>query len=73
MSNPPEIELAGGMKLERWRKIVGISRTAAWRLRKTGKLPFILRYNHVYITAATIKAFFADDGTKPRNPGRQAS
>ena len=56
------------MKFERWRKIVGISRTAAWRLRKAGKLPVVVRYNQVFVTAATIKAFFADDGKKFRTP-----
>ena len=62
----PEMALAGGMKLEKWRRAVGISRTAAWRLRKTGKLQVIVRYNQVYVTADTIRNFFTNDGTKPR-------
>jgi hypothetical protein len=62
----PEIQLTGGMKLEKWRKAVGISRTAAWRLRKTGKLPVVVRYGSVYVTADTIKTYFSNDGSKPR-------
>ena len=64
--NLPEIQLAGGMKLDVWRKAVGMSRTTAWRLRKEGKLPFIVRYGSVYVTAETIKNFFTNDGSKPR-------
>jgi hypothetical protein len=64
--NVPVMDLAGGMRLEKWRKIVGISRTVAWRLRKTGKLAVILRYGQVYVPAETIRNFFVSDRTKPR-------
>jgi hypothetical protein len=63
----PEIQLAGGMKLEKWRKIVGISRTTAWRLRKTGRLPVVIRYGTAFLKAETIRNFFTDDGSKSRN------
>ena len=65
-SSRTEMQLAGGMKLEKWRKMVGISRTAAWRMRKEGKLPIIVRYGISYLTAETIKNFFTNDGTKLR-------
>jgi len=61
-----EMQLAGGMKLSKWIKLVGISRTAAWRYRRTGKLPVVVRYGVAYLTAATIQDFFVSDGTKPR-------
>jgi predicted site-specific integrase-resolvase len=54
------------MKLEKWRKIVGISRTFAWSLRRDGKLPTIVRYETVYVTSDTIRSFFQNDGSKPR-------
>jgi hypothetical protein len=69
----PAIELAGGMKLEAWRKIVGISRTVAWRMRKTGKLAVIVRNGTVFITAETIRNFFTDDGSKPRTFAMKSS
>jgi hypothetical protein len=69
MTSPlPTPELTGGMRLELWRRAVGISRTTAWRLRKAGRLKTITRYGVVYITAAEIKEFFQDDGTEPRRP-----
>jgi hypothetical protein len=68
----PPPELTGGMRLELWRRAIGISRTTAWRLRKTGRLKTITRYGTVYVTAAGIKEFFqvraakADDQKGPR-------
>jgi len=61
----PEIQLAGGMRLNRWAKIVGISRTSIWRLRRAGKLPVVVRHGVAYLTAATIREFFVSDGSKP--------
>jgi hypothetical protein len=62
-----EIQLAGRMKLSKWRRIVGISRTAAWRLRKSGKLPVVVRYGQAYVTAETIANFFKNDGSNTRS------
>ena len=42
------------MKLEKWRKIIGIFRTFAWRLCKGGRLPVIVRYGTAYVTAETV-------------------
>ena len=66
------MQLAGGMKLERWRKIIGISRSYAWRLRKTGKLPVIVRYGIAFVTAETIENFFTNDGSKVRAFGMKS-
>ena len=64
--NLPTMDLVGGMRLDAWRKIVGLSRTTAWRYRKEGKLPVVVRYGIAYVTADTIRNFFTNDGTKPR-------
>jgi hypothetical protein len=66
--NLANIQLAGGMKLSKWREIVGMSSTTAWRLRRAGKLPVIVRYGVAYVTAETIKNFFTNDGSKTRKP-----
>ena len=61
------------MKLSKWAKLVGISRTAAWKYRKDGKLPVVVRYGTAYVTAETIKSFFTNDGTKPRPFGMKSA
>lgn len=61
-----EIQLAGGMRLDKWRKIVGISKATAWRWRKEGKLTVVWRYGIPWVTAETIENFFKDDGSAPR-------
>jgi hypothetical protein len=61
-----EVQLAGGMKLSKWIEKVGISRTAAWRFRKEGKLSVVVRYGTAYVTAETIRNWFTDDGSKTR-------
>jgi len=65
-SSPAEIQLAGGMKLSKWAKLVGISRTSAFRFRREGKLRVVVRYGTAYVTAETISEWFTDDGSKPR-------
>lgn len=70
---PPPDELAGGMRLARWRKVVGISRTTAWRWVKTGKLPVVYRYGIPFLTAKTMREFFVDDGSKRRSPKRTSN
>jgi hypothetical protein len=62
-----EMQLAGGMRLSKWRKTVGISKMTAFRWRKEGKLRVILRYGILWVTAETIQNFFTDDGTVPRH------
>ena len=57
-----EVELAGGMKLHRWCRIVGISRQTAWRMRKDGKLRTVQHYGVPSIPAEEIKRFFAFPG-----------
>jgi hypothetical protein len=66
----PEIQLAGGMRLSKWLNLVGISRTTAWRLRKQGKLPVIVRYGTPFLIAETIRNFFVDDGSRARGVER---
>ena len=67
-----EIQLAGGMRLDKWRKSVGISKATAWRWRKEGKLKVVWRYGLPWVTAETIQDFFTDDGTGPHaTPRRQ--
>jgi predicted site-specific integrase-resolvase len=56
----PEADLAGGMRLNKWCKLVGISKMTCWRLRKAGKLKTVTRYGIVFITAAEIKRWFED-------------
>jgi hypothetical protein len=34
-----DINLVGGVRLSKWRKAVGLSRTSVWRLTKSGRLP----------------------------------
>ena len=64
----PEMQLAGGMRLSKWIKVVGISKMTAWRWRKDGKLKVVFRYGMAYVTADTIQKFFTDDGTAPQQP-----
>lgn len=64
------MEIAGGMRLSKWRKIVGISRTTAWRLRKEGKLAVVVRYGQVYVTAGAIRSFFENNGAKGNSSPR---
>lgn len=69
---PSDLQLAGGMRLSKWIKIVGISKMTAWRWRKEGKLDVGWRYGLPWVTAETIQKFFTDDGTAPRRrPCRQ--
>jgi hypothetical protein len=63
-----EIQIAGGMRLAKWVKLIGISKMTAWRWRKEGKFPVIWRYGIPWVTAETIRQFFTDDGTAPRRP-----
>jgi hypothetical protein len=63
-----DLQLAGGMRLSKWTKTVGISKMTAWRWRKEGKLPVIWRYGIPWVTAETIRQFFTDDGTAPGHP-----
>jgi hypothetical protein len=65
-SSLPAMQLAGGMKLSKWAKLVGISRTAAWRFRQEGKLAVVVRYGTAYVTAETIRDWFTNDGSKTR-------
>jgi hypothetical protein len=64
----PDIQLAGGMRLSKWIKIVGISKMTAWRWRKEGKLAVIWRYGLPWVTTETIQKFFTDDATAPQCP-----
>lgn len=66
--NMRDIQLAGGMRLSKWCATVGISRTAAWRLRRSGKLQTVTRYGISYVTAKTIQEFFTNDGSTVRRP-----
>ena len=68
-----EMELAGGMRLARWCKLVGISRRTAHRYRKSGRLKVIVRYGQAYVTPQTIADFFVDDGSETRRPSCQGS
>jgi hypothetical protein len=63
-----DIQLAGGMRMAKWIKIIGISKATAWRWRKQGKLPVVWRYGLPWVTAETIRQIFSDDGTGPRRP-----
>ena len=68
---PSDMQLAGGMRLSKWIKTIGISKMTAWRWRKEGKLTVIWRYGIPWVTAEMIQQFFTDDGTLPRHPMRQ--
>lgn len=59
--NHPDIDLAGGMLLSKWRKTVGVSRQWVWKQRKAGKLPTVTRFGLTFITADTMRAFFNPD------------
>jgi hypothetical protein len=68
---PSHLQLAGGMRLSKWIKTIGISKMTAWRWRKEGKLNVIWRYGIPWVTAETIRQFFTDDGTASRpTPGQ---
>jgi predicted DNA-binding transcriptional regulator AlpA len=60
------INLAGGIRLSKWRRQVGLSRTTVWRWRKEGRLPVVERYGVAFLTAETVKSFFAADHSKTR-------
>lgn len=64
--NDADIQLAGGMRLSKWLKVVGIPDRTARRWRAAGKLPVVIRYGQAYITAETIRNFFTNDGTQTR-------
>lgn len=57
----PNISLVGGIRLSKWRRQVGLSRTTVWRWRKSGRLPVVMRYNVAFLSAETVKRFFSDD------------
>ena len=63
---PSDMQLAGGMRLSKWIKTIGISKMTAWRWRKEGKLTVIWRYGIPWVTAETIRQFFTDDGDRRR-------
>lgn len=65
-NDPPEMLLAGGMRLAKWCKLVGISTRTARRYSKAGKLKVIVRYGQSYITREGIAEFFTNDGTTTR-------
>lgn len=77
MSPLPESDLAGGMRLNKWRKLVGISESTCLRLRRAGKLETVTRYGMVFITAEGIRKFFAEPESEsaalPSSPGAAAS
>lgn len=56
-----DYNLAGGMRLGKWCKQVGISRTTAWRWRREGKLRVIIRYGMVFIPGSEIKRFWEQE------------
>ena len=58
------VELAGGMRLSLWCKVIGISERTAMRWRDAGKLRVVNRYGMQFVTAGTIKEFFQGDGTR---------
>jgi hypothetical protein len=60
----PPVELAGGMRLSLWCKVIGISERTAMRWRDAGKLKVVNRYGMQFVTADTIKEFFQGDGTR---------
>jgi len=62
---PTAMEMAGGMRLSKWCETVGICRTTAWRLRKTGQLKVVTRYGQHFVTAEGMREFFKSDGSKP--------
>jgi predicted site-specific integrase-resolvase len=62
------------MRLSKRIKVVGISKTTAWRWRKDGKLKVVFRYGKAYVTADTIQKFFTGEGTAPQQlPCRRTS
>jgi hypothetical protein len=65
-SSPPtsfqsDISLVGGIRLSKWRRQVGLSRTTIWRWRKSGRLPVVMRYGVPFLAAETVKSFFRPD------------
>jgi hypothetical protein len=71
--SPLEMQLAGGMRLNRWCKIVGISGRTARRWRKAGRLNVIVRFGQPYVTPQTVGEFFVDDGSETRRPPSNSS
>jgi predicted site-specific integrase-resolvase len=60
----PAVELAGGMKFSAWCKRIGICRRTGSRWRDEGKVHTIWRHGIEWVTAAEIRAFFQDDGSR---------
>jgi hypothetical protein len=64
-----DINLVGGVRLSKWRKAVGLSRTSVWRLTKSGRLPVVKRYGVAFLEAQTVKDFFTRESSTPRIRG----
>jgi predicted site-specific integrase-resolvase len=60
----PAVELAGGMRFSAWCKTIGICKRTGTRWRDAGKVQTIWRNGVEFVTAAAIKNFFEDDGTR---------
>jgi hypothetical protein len=57
---PAELELAGAVRLEEWKKTAGISRTTAFYWRRSGKLKVIYRYGRAYVSAEESRRLLAE-------------
>jgi len=61
---PQAVELAGGMRFSAWCKTIGVCQRTGARWRDAGKIKTTWRYGIEFVTAAAIKSFFQDDGTR---------
>ncbi len=68
----PAIELAGGMRLAHWCKIIGISKRTALRWHQAGKLGVVHRNGHTFVTAETIREFWQGQEVRPPLRGATA-
>ncbi len=57
-NEPPPSDLVGAIKLDKWRKEVGLSRSTVWRLRRDGRLKVISRYGMLFVTPEAQQEFF---------------
>jgi hypothetical protein len=55
-----DFELAGAMRLSKWAKALGVSRSTIYRWRKTGKLKIVRRYGIAFVTVDENRRFWAD-------------